>query len=75
MPKITENYLAEKIAQVELQPIEFDATHEVYATHEGEMNLFGHPLKIYQLNTGERVIDTESFERFLNQVINPTENA
>lgn len=73
MKRINENYLAEKIDNVELQPIEFDPTHEVYATHEGEIKLFGHTLKIYQLNTEERVIDTESFERFFNQVINPIE--
>lgn len=38
MSKINENYLAEKIGRVELQPIEFDPhTDGVYATHEGEM--------------------------------------
>lgn len=37
---------------------------ELYATHEGELTIFGHTLKVHVLNNGQRVIDAESVEEF-----------
>lgn len=36
-----------------------------YATHEGELHIEGFTLKVYQLNTGQRVIDANDFTSFL----------
>jgi hypothetical protein len=36
-----------------------------YATHEGWLEIQGARLHVFQLNDGSRVIEQESFERFL----------
>jgi hypothetical protein len=36
-----------------------------YATHEGILRIGGAEFRVYQLNTGQRVIDEESLCRFL----------
>jgi hypothetical protein len=36
-----------------------------YATHSGMLDLGGIMLRVYQLNTGDRVIDGEDVEKFL----------
>lgn len=61
---------AEKlIASVEMQQIEGAGEclddDTPYATHEGYLDLMGERVKVYQLNTGERVIEQGDFMRFL----------
>ncbi len=33
-----------------------------YATHSGVLNLFGKDMRVYRLNTGQAIIDSEDFE-------------
>ena len=35
-----------------------------YSTHEGVIDFFGHPLRCYQLNTGQRVFDADDVAVF-----------
>jgi hypothetical protein len=42
-----------------------NATHE--ATHEGILQIGASELKVYRLNTGQRVIEEESLVAFLEQ--------
>lgn len=37
---------------------------DVYTTHEGILNIQGIELKVYVLNTGQRLIDAESIDKF-----------
>jgi len=40
-----------------------------YATHVGFLRLGGHEVKVYQLNTGERVFDAKSCESLLGMSV------
>lgn len=35
-----------------------------HATHKGVLDLFGHSLRCYRLNTGEAVFDADDFKKF-----------
>ena len=35
-----------------------------FSTHEGVLELFGHSLRCYRLNTGQTVFDADDFEAF-----------
>lgn len=39
-----------------------------YATHKGVIVIDGKRLKVYQLNTGQRIIDADDFEKFFGNV-------
>lgn len=62
---------------VQWRPIIYDETmsgnNEVFATHEGELNLGGFSLKCYQLSNGKRVISSESLIPFLDALTPPPE--
>ncbi len=50
------------------QPVEPPANLQAgdkYPTHEGVLNLAGHELRCYILNTGERIFNAEDVEKFL----------
>jgi hypothetical protein len=42
------------------------SSDQLYATHEGWLDIGGFRLKCYQLNNGERVFDADCVERFFN---------
>lgn len=39
---------------------------ELYATHEGVMDMAGFKLRVYQLNNGQRVINSDDLEWLLS---------
>jgi hypothetical protein len=53
--------------QVELRPVSTDANEQddgiAYVTHEGVLEFGGLAFRVYQLNTGERIIPCEDLER------------
>ena len=53
------------LAQVELTPYEIvgDPPAELYATHEGVLNIGEAQLRVYQLSDGRRVLDAEDIHR------------
>lgn len=39
---------------------------DLYATHEGVLDLGGFKMKCFILNNGQRILDAEDVEKFLN---------
>lgn len=39
-----------------------------YTTHEGILDLGGYKLRVFMLNTGERIIEKNDLENFVNQL-------
>ena len=56
--------------KVEWKPVEkhISTSNLPYVTHEGIFNIGDFQLKAYILNTGQRIIDKESVEKFLGNI-------
>lgn len=42
-----------------------------FATHSGVLDIAGHSMKVYRLNTGQAIIDAADLEAFLCGMSNP----
>lgn len=40
-----------------------------YTTHHGVLELMGHTMRCYRLNTGEAVFDADDFEAFMEKFL------
>lgn len=50
--------------ELEQYPAEAVAEGLPYATHEGEMEIMGHKLRCYRLNTGQAVVNADDAHAF-----------
>lgn len=60
------------LAGVALTPIEGAEEYnsdDLFATHEGFLEIAGRQLKVYQLNDGQRVFDADSVAEFFGAVM------
>lgn len=58
--------LIDRVVMPMAQPEQIDGLP--YATHEGVINLGQHRLRVYRLNTGERIVNSEDVRNWINSV-------
>jgi hypothetical protein len=58
-----------------MQQVEWRETHQTeprvndslpFATHSGELELFGHTLRVYRLNTGEAIVHADDLHELFS---------
>jgi hypothetical protein len=62
--------LIEGVAWEVVQQDQANSSDMPFATHAGILNLFGHDLRVYRLNTGPAIINADDLHAFFGDTLN-----